>query len=113
MATYSAQAITTDGLVATSRNAASGDKITPDRNVILRVTNASGGDVDLTISAYGTTGYGGDNPDKVITVATATTKAIPLDHPEYVNPADGLIALAWESTTSVTFTVERIQRWGR
>lgn len=108
MATYSAQAITAGGLVATSRNAASGDQITPDTNVILRVTNASGADVDLTISAYGNTRYGSANAAKVITIATATTRVIPLGYPEYVNPADGLISLAWESTTSVTFTVERI-----
>jgi hypothetical protein len=108
MATYTAQAITTDGLVATSRTAAAGDKITPDTNVLLRVNNASGGDVDLTISAYGNTRYGAANAAKVITIATATSKVIPLGFPEYVNPADGLISLAWESTTSVTFTVERI-----
>lgn len=108
MATYSAQAITTDGLVATARTAASGDKITPDTNVILRVTNGSGADVDLTIAAYGNTRYGSANAAKVITIATSTTKAIPVGFPEYVNPADGLIALSWESTTSVTFTVERV-----
>ncbi len=108
MATRTAQAITTNGLVATSYNAASGDKITPDSNVIIRVTNASGSDVDLTISAYGTTRYGASNAAKVITIATATTKVIPLNFPEYVNPADSLIALSWESTTSVTYTVERI-----
>ncbi|GAA0853480.1 hypothetical protein ACFQVD_26470 [Streptosporangium amethystogenes subsp. fukuiense] len=108
MATYSAQAITTDGLVATVRNAASGDKITPDNNVIIRVTNASGSDVDLTISAYGTTRYGGANQAKVITIATATTRVIPLSFPEYINPADNLISLAWETTPSVTYTVERI-----
>ncbi len=108
MATYSAQAISPDGLVATVRSAASGDKITPDSNVILRVTNASGGDVDLTISAYGNTRYGSANAAKVVTIATATTKAILLTASEFVNPADGLISLSWESTTSVTFTVERV-----
>ncbi|KAB8186864.1 hypothetical protein FH608_046075 [Nonomuraea phyllanthi] len=108
MATYSAQAITTDGLVATSRTAASGDKITPDRNVILRVTNGAGADVDLTITVHGTSAYGSDLPDKVITIAAAATKVIPLSFNEYISPTDGLIALGWESTTSVTFTVERI-----
>jgi hypothetical protein len=108
MATYSAQAITTGGLVASVRNAAAGDKITPDQNVIIRVTNASGGDVDLTISAFGNTRYGAANADNVITIATATTRVIPLGFPEYINPADGLIELGWESTTSVTYTVERI-----
>lgn len=108
MATYSAQAISPDGLLATIRSAASGDKIQPDSNLILRVINASGGDVDLTIAAYGNTRYGTANAAKVITIATATTRAIALNAPELVNPADGLYALAWESTTSVTFTVERV-----
>ncbi|WP_326646684.1 hypothetical protein OG884_18830 [Streptosporangium sp. NBC_01755] len=108
MATYSAQAITADGLVATSRNAASGDKITPDNNLFIRATNASGAEVDLTIPAYGNTRYGAANAAKVITIAAAATKVIPLGYPEYINPADGLIALSWESTASVTFTVERL-----
>jgi hypothetical protein len=107
MATYTANAITGDGDVPTSRTAASGDKITPDNNLILRVTNGSGADVDLTIAVPGNTSYGEANPDKVVTITAGTTAPIRL-YPEYADPSDGLIALSWESTTSVTFTVERL-----
>lgn len=108
MTTYSAEAITVGGLVATSRSAASGDKIVPDTNVIIRVTNGAVTEVDLTIAAYGNTRYGSANAAKVVSIAASTTRVIPLGFPEYINPADGLIALTWESTTTVTFTVERI-----
>jgi len=108
MATYSAEAITAGGLVATIRSAAAGDKIVPDANVIIRVTNGSGGEVDLTIAAYGTTRYGSTNAAKVVSIAASANRVIPLGYPEYINPADGLIALTWESTTSVTYTVERV-----
>lgn len=108
MATYSAQAITADGLTATSRTAASGDKLTPDTNVVLSVSNGSASEVDVTITAYGTTRYGGANANKVVTVAAGATTDIAVGFPEYVNPSDGLIALGWESTTDVTFTYKRI-----
>jgi hypothetical protein len=109
MATYSAQAITAAGLAATSRTAASGDKLTPDTNAFIRVTNGSGAEVDLTITAYGNTRYGSANAAKVVTVpASATRPVLVSGFPEYVNPADGLIALAWESTTDITFTYERV-----
>ncbi|MET8985831.1 hypothetical protein ABZW49_10320 [Nonomuraea wenchangensis] len=109
MATYSAQAITANGLAATVRNAASGDKLTPDSNAFIRVINGSGAEVDLTIAAYGNTRYGSANTAKVVTVAAGASKSILVSGiPEYINPADGLIALSWESTTSVTFTYERV-----
>lgn len=107
MATYSADAITGDGDVPTIRTAASGDKITPDNNLFIRVTNGAGTDVDLTIAVPGNTSYGEANPDKVITITAGATAPIRL-YPTYADPSDGLIALSWESTTSVTFTVERV-----
>ncbi|MBG0828555.1 hypothetical protein HS041_12325 [Planomonospora sp. ID67723] len=107
MATYTAEAITSAGTTFTSRSAASGDKITPDTNVWIEVTNGSGSSMTVTIAAPGTTRYGQANPDPVYTVANGATKAIPM-YADYVDPSDGLIALTWSATTSVTFTVKRI-----
>lgn len=108
MATYTAQAITVNGLTATPRTAASGDKLTPDTNAVLGVINGSEADVDVTITAYGGTRYGSANANKVVTVAAGATTDIAVGFPEYVSPSDGLIAVGWESTTDVTFTYKRI-----
>jgi hypothetical protein len=109
MATYSAQAITADGLVATERTAASGDKLTPDTNAFVRVINGSASELDVTITAYGNTRYGSANAAKVVTVAAGATEPILVSgFPDYVNPADGLISIGWESTADVTFTYERV-----
>lgn len=107
MATYSADAITTAGVVPATRTAASGDKVTPDDNLILRVTNGSGGSINVLLPIPGTTFAGEPQPDKTIAVAASATKAIRLLR-EYADPSDGLIAVNWSATTSVTFTVERV-----
>jgi hypothetical protein len=107
MATYSAEAITSAGTTFTARTAASGDKITPDSNLWVEVTNGGGSPMTLTVAVPGNTSYGQANPDPVYTITNGTTKAIPL-YASYADPSDGLIALTWSATTSVTFTVKRI-----
>lgn len=107
MATYPADAVTATGTVPTSRSAAAGDKITPDSNLFLLVTNGGGSPINLTIAVPGNTSYGQANPDPVIAITNGTTKAIRLLS-EYADPSDGLIALTWSDTTSVTFNAIRV-----
>ncbi len=106
MATRTAQAMTTAGTALTSYSAASGDKITPDDNLFLIITNADSSPMTVTVAVPGNNSYGEANPDPVRTIANATTKAVKLLR-EWADPSDGLIALTWSSTTSVTYYVVR------
>lgn len=106
MATYPAEAITAAGVVLTPRTAASGDKLTYDAGAVLRVINAAGSPVTVTITVAGNNSYGQANPDPVISITNATTKAI-LMLPAYVDATESAIILTWSSTTDVTFTYER------
>ncbi|MCC5574475.1 hypothetical protein IMZ11_02315 [Microtetraspora sp. AC03309] len=107
MATYSAQAITTAGATLTSRTAASGDKINPDDNLALIITNGSGASITCTADVPGTTPYGEANPDAVRTIGVGATVGFKLRR-DWASPTDGLIALAWSATTSVTYYVVRL-----
>lgn len=106
MATYSAEAMTVAGTALTSRTAASGDKIVPDDNLFLIITNGGGSPMTVTPSVPGNNAYGEANPDPVRTIANSTTKAVKLLR-EWADPSDGYIALTWSSTTSVTYYVVR------
>lgn len=108
MADYPPDAVVHSGSAASSRSAASGDKLLdPGDRRLLRVTNGGGSSVTLTISVPGTTGYGVANPAKTVTVPASATRYIPV-LAAYGNPADGgKVALAWSATTSVTFEYTR------
>lgn len=106
MATYTAEAMTVAGTALTSRSAASGDKIVPDDNLFLIVTNGGGSSINLTVTVSGNNSYGEANPDPVRAIANGATKAVKLLR-EWADPADGLIALTWSATTSVTYYVVR------
>lgn len=107
MATYTAQAATVAGVTLTQRSAAAGDKITPDDNLALIITNGSGGSITCTVTVPGNTSYGEANPDPVRTVAAGATVAFKLQR-DWADPSDGLIALAWSATPSVTYYVVRL-----
>ncbi|WP_214322087.1 hypothetical protein [Nonomuraea sediminis] len=107
MATYTAEAITVAGTVPTPRTAAAGDKLTPDTNAFIRVTNGGGSSMTITFAYPGVNADGEANPDPQRTIAAGATKGI-LVSSRWADPADGLIALTWSSTTSVTFTYERV-----
>ncbi|GAA3416220.1 hypothetical protein [Streptosporangium vulgare] len=107
MATYSADAITIAGVTPTSRTAASGDKLTPADNAFIRVTNGGGSPMTVTFAVPGNNEDGEANPDPVRTITNGTTKCVRVNR-RWADPADGLIALTWSSTTSVTFTYERV-----
>lgn len=108
MTTYSPEAVSIDGTVATPRSAASGDKLSdPGDGRVLRVINGSGAPITVTITPPGTTDYNVANPTKVVSVTNATAKMIPIPL-MYGNPADsGLVALAWSATATITFEYTR------
>lgn len=106
MATRTAQAMTTAGTTLTSYNAASGDKITPDDNLVLIITNGDSSSHTVTVTVPGNNSYGEANPDPVRTVANGTTVAFKLLR-EWADPSDGLIALTWSATTSMSYYVVR------
>ena len=106
MATYTAEAMTVAGTALTSRTAASGDKIMPDSELFLIITNGGGSPMTVTVTVAGNNTYGEANPDPVRTITNGTTKAVKLLR-EWADPSDGLIALTWSATTSVTYYVVR------
>lgn len=107
MATYTAQAIGVAGTVLTARTAASGDKLVPDDNAVIIVMNGDSSSHDLTFANPGTNEDGEANPDPVRAVANATSKAIRVNR-RWADPSDGLIALTWSATTSMTFYYVRV-----
>lgn len=103
-----AKAITVDGVSATYNPAAAGDKVTtPDRGAFLTVKNGAGASMTLTITPPGKTGYNVANPAKVWTIPATGEMDIPM-LTAYGDPADGgNIALAWSSTTTVTWAAKQ------
>lgn len=107
MATYTAEAIGVAGTVPTSRTAASGDKLTPDDNCILIVMNGDSSPHSVTFTVPGNNEDGEANPDPVRSVTNATTKAVKVNK-KWADPSDGLVAIAWSATTSMTFYYVRV-----
>lgn len=107
MATYTAEAITRAGMVPTARTAASGDKLAPADNASIWVINGDASSKTITFANPGNNEDGEANPDPARTVVNGTTKAISVN-PKWADPSDGLIALTWSATTSVTFYYVRI-----
>jgi hypothetical protein len=105
--TYTAEAIGVAGTIPTLRTAASGDKLTPDANCVLWVFNGDSSSHTVTFTYPGNNEDGEANPDPVRTVANATNKAVKVN-PKWADPADGLIALTWSATTSMTFYYVRV-----
>jgi hypothetical protein len=93
-------------LANANANAAVGDTAQCGSNLSLMVVNGSGSDLDVTIVVPGNNSYGVANPDKLITIPTGQTWAIPLLE-VYRDPADNLAHITWESTTSVDRIVLR------
>jgi hypothetical protein len=103
MATVSTEPVPTTGLEATANAAsAGGDKVRPDS--IIRVINASGADVDVTMVTPQTVDGDLAVADRVVTVPLGEARYIRATT-TYRNPADGLVSLTWEATASVTFEV--------
>ena len=106
MATYAPQTATHAGVTTTWHTAAAGDKISGvQKTATMLINNAGASSITATISPPGTTSYGVDNPDKVITVGAGAIVAVSL-FPTYRDPDDSnLVAPTWSDATSVTWAV--------
>jgi hypothetical protein len=76
----------------------------PHDSVGLRVRNAGGSAITVTVVIPGTNSYGEAQPDVVSSSIPATTGDVILGPfpPEAVDPSTGLISVTYSGTTSVT-----------
>lgn len=109
MATLAAQAIGTAGLTPTYTSAAASTKLVCGERTFLHVKNAAGSSMTVTITATGTV-RGQTAADLVVTVpATTGDKMIgPIPAALFAGASDGLAAVTYSSTTSVTVAALRI-----
>jgi hypothetical protein len=107
MAIYAAQAIPKAGLNATYNAAAGGgDRVPPGS--ILHVKNGNASALTVTLVTLDTADGDLTVQDRASSSITATTGMafikVPTGWP-YVDPADGLVGIAWSVSSSVTFAV--------
>lgn len=110
MATASVQDVSRAGTTATLNNAsAGGDKFSPGAHVLVRVINGSGAAVTPTFATPGQVS-GLDIADLIggSTPASGAKYYGPFP-PELFAGSDGLVAVTWSATTTVTFEVLRVQ----
>ena len=110
MATVSVQDVSRAGTTPTLNNAsAGGDKFSPGAHVFIRVINGSGSAVTPTFVTPGTVAE--------LAIADSTGGSTPASGSKYYGPfpseifagSDGLCAVTWSATTTVTFEVLRVQ----
>lgn len=106
MATVSTETVDIDGLVATySAASGGGDKCAVGDNIFLHVKNADGSPTTVTLTTPGTV-EGVAIADPAIVVAAGTEAFIgPITGKLFRAASDGLCAIAWSNTTSITFAV--------
>lgn len=103
MATLEFQQVRISGaLKSTSAAGASGDKVRPNDRGFVEVVNGSAGAVTVTVVVPGTTKYGQPQPDAAVVVAAGATALIGPFPGDLADPADGLVALTYSATASVT-----------
>lgn len=90
------------GAVATEYTPASEDTFEWGDDVALFVTNGSGSSINVTVTVPGNTKYAQAQPDVVVAVAAGVSKVIGPFPSDLVDPSDGLVHVAFSSTTSVT-----------
>jgi hypothetical protein len=101
MAILAAQAIKVIGTTPTFVAAgAGGDSAYPLPNQFLRVKNASGSPINVTLAVPGTE-YGQARPSVVVAVP-ATTGDVSIDLPAELIDVNGLIQVTYSAVTSVT-----------
>jgi len=106
MAALTAQVVDPAGTTVVFSAAASGGdtfKATSDRAKLL-IKNDSGASINVTLTVVKTV-VGLVVPNRVVAVAAGVIKAIPLLKELYVDPADGLIDIAYSAVTTVTQAV--------
>lgn len=105
--TISAQAST--ALTSLAAASAGGDTVAYAANQLLRVKNASGSSVTVTIATPGTLPTGDAYPDKAITVPATTGDVMIKISPElYGDGATGLVSWTYSAATSVTVAVYQL-----
>jgi hypothetical protein len=107
MALLAPQAIPVTGLTPSFAAASGGgDSCNPDDTVFLRVKNASGSSINVTIVTPQTL-YGQAVPDVVVAVP-ATTGDVLIDLPaSLADPSTGLVSWTYSAVTSVTVALIR------
>jgi len=105
MATVATQVAPVTGVAASySAASAGGDKVSP--GCILHVKNANAASTNVTIATPGTLQGDLAIADRVVTVANGAEKFIAITS-DYADPSDGLAAITWSVTASVTFAAIR------
>lgn len=108
MATRAPEQIALAGKVATYHPAsAGGDKFNPGDNVVLHIKNASAGEITGTAVTPNTV-VGQAIADVAMAVAAAGEEFFGPFPVEHFAGSDGLVAVTWSGTTSVTFAVLRV-----
>lgn len=109
MATLTPQAISIAGLTPTFVSAAAGgDKLPPGSHVFLRVKNAAGSAVTVTVAANSTaSGLTVTSPTVTVPATTGDVLIGPFPPGDYAASADGLVAITYSSNTSVTVAALR------
>ncbi|MEV4246964.1 hypothetical protein AB0J63_26570 [Streptosporangium canum] len=107
MANYDTpQAIASSAAITYNPVGGSGDRVLYSDGAFLIARNGSGASTTGTITPVGNNSYGVTKPVKPYTVAAGADLPIPL-LPEYVDPTDGRIAIAFSPTTTVSFAFLR------
>lgn len=108
MATRDTQQVTRTGVAATYNAAASGDKFRPDERTLLHVVNVDSSSHTITIVTPGTVN-GLAIADLTVTVPGGGSRFIgSFPAGTFAAPADGLAAITWSATTSMTWAVLRL-----
>lgn len=102
MATLAGQAIAVTGVTPSFAAAsAGGDAANPNPRQFLRVKNASGASINVTLAVPGAL-YGQALPDPVIAVPATTGDVLIYLPPEIADPSTGLVSWTYSAVTSVT-----------
>lgn len=103
MATLTYQRPAIDGTTLTmAAAAAGGDKVAPNNDGFVLVTNGGGSSITVTVAVPGNAKYGGALPDVAVSVAAGASKLIGPFPFDLADPADGLVALTYSGVTTVT-----------
>lgn len=107
MANYdTSQAVASEVAIVYNNVGGSGDRILYQEGVFVIARNASEASTTATITVPGNTAYGIAKPAKTKTVAVGADVPIAL-LPEYVDPTDGRVAIAFSPTTTVSVAILR------
>ncbi|MEV6036033.1 hypothetical protein AB0L65_33100 [Nonomuraea sp. NPDC052116] len=100
------QAISSEAAITYASVGGSGDRVKYEPGMFVIIRNGSGVSTTATITVPGNTKWGAANPVKTKAVAAGADLPIPL-LPEYVDPADGRVAIACAPTTTISIAVMR------